>query len=159
MQLLRNHHICILSIRYILFYIKNCLFYVKKVYKITIHLRFICVAITKDYKGEKAMGDELKTELLANMVDYRKELVVSKSIIDKETGSVTLFAFDQGEGLSEHTAPFDALVQVLDGEVEIKISGTPYNLKQGEIIIMPANKPHALKAVKRFKMLLTMIRS
>jgi quercetin dioxygenase-like cupin family protein len=72
---------------------------------------------------------------------------------------VTLFAFDEGQGLSEHTAPFDALVQVLDGEVEIKIAGQPFDLKTGEIIVMPANKSHALKAVKAFKMLLTMIRS
>jgi quercetin dioxygenase-like cupin family protein len=93
------------------------------------------------------------------MMDYQKETVVSKTIIEKKTGTVTLFAFDQGQGLSEHTAPFDALVQVLDGEVEIKISGNPFHLKQGEMIIMPANKPHALKAVRQFKMLLTMIKS
>ena len=105
------------------------------------------------------MNDDLKSNSLLGMVDYQQETVVSKTIIEKKTGSVTLFAFDQGQGLSEHTAPFDAFVQVLDGEVEIKISGNPFHLKQGEIIIMPANKPHALKAVKQFKMLLTMIRS
>jgi quercetin dioxygenase-like cupin family protein len=93
------------------------------------------------------------------MVNYQKEAVVSKTIIDKSTGTVTLFAFATGQGLSEHTAPFDALVQVLDGEVEIRISGNPFHLKQGEIIIMPANEPHALNAVNNFKMLLTMIRS
>lgn len=105
------------------------------------------------------MNDDLKSNSLVDLVDYQKEAVVSKTIIEKKTGTVTLFAFDQGQGLSEHTAPFDALVQVLDGEVEIKISGNPFHLKQGEMIIMPANKPHALKAVRQFKMLLTMIRS
>jgi quercetin dioxygenase-like cupin family protein len=83
----------------------------------------------------------------------------AKTVIDKKTGTVTLFAFAQGQGLSEHTAPFDVLVQVLDGEVEIKISGKPFHLRQGQVIIMPANEPHALKAVKSFKMMLTMIRS
>jgi quercetin dioxygenase-like cupin family protein len=105
------------------------------------------------------MNNDPKSKSLVDMVDYQKEAVVSKTIIEKKTGTVTLFAFDQGQGLSEHTAPFDALVQVLDGEVEIKISGNPFHLKQGEMIIMPANKPHALKAVRQFKMLLTMIRS
>ena len=105
------------------------------------------------------MVDDLRSETLMDMVGYQNEAIVSKTIIEKKTGTVTLFAFDQGQGLSEHTAPFDALVQVLDGEVEIKIAGQPFNLKTGEIIVMPANKPHALKAVKAFKMLLTMIRS
>lgn len=105
------------------------------------------------------MNNDLKPNSLVDMVEYQKEAVVSKTIIEKKTGTVTLFAFDQGQSLSEHTAPFDALVQVLDGDVEIKISGNPFHLKQGEIIIMPANKPHALKAVRKFKMLLTMIRS
>ena len=105
------------------------------------------------------MVDDLKPKTLMNMVGYQKEAVVSKTIIEKKTGTVTLFAFGEGQGLSEHTAPFDALVQVLDGEVEIKIAGQPFDLKTGEIIVMPANKPHALKAVKAFKMLLTMIRS
>ncbi len=105
------------------------------------------------------MNDDLKPNFLIDMVNYQAESVVSKTILEKKSGTVTLFAFDQGQGLSEHTAPVDALVQVLDGEVKIKISGQPYNLKQGEIIIMPANEPHALTAVKSFKMLLTMIRS
>jgi quercetin dioxygenase-like cupin family protein len=105
------------------------------------------------------MSNEPKQNLLAGMVDYQKDAVVSKTIIEKNTGTVTLFAFYAGQGLSEHTAPFDALVQVLDGEVEIRISGKPFQLKQGEMIIMPANQPHALKAVSNFKMLLTMIRS
>lgn len=105
------------------------------------------------------MSDELKAASLASTVDYQSDAVVSKTILKKGTGTVTLFAFDEGQGLSEHTAPFDAMVQVLDGEVEITISGKPYLLKQGEFIIMPANEPHALKGVKRFKMMLTMIRS
>ena len=105
------------------------------------------------------MNNDLRSNSLVDMVDYQEEAVVSKTIIEKKTGTVTLFAFDQGQGLSEHTAPFDALVQVLDGEVEIKISRNPFHLRQGEMIIMPANEPHALKAVKQFKMLLTMIRS
>jgi len=105
------------------------------------------------------MNNDLKPKSLVDLVNYQTEAVVSKTIIEKKAGTVTLFAFDQGQGLSEHTAPFDALVQVLDGEVEIKISGKPFHLKQGEMIIMPANEPHALKAVKSFKMLLTMIRS
>jgi quercetin dioxygenase-like cupin family protein len=105
------------------------------------------------------MSNEPKQNLLVDMVNYQKDAVVSKTIIEKNIGTVTLFAFYMGQGLSEHTAPFDALVQVLDGEVEIKISGKPFQLKQGEMIIMPANQPHALKAISNFKMLLTMIRS
>jgi quercetin dioxygenase-like cupin family protein len=105
------------------------------------------------------MKHDLKPVVLADMVEYQNDAIVSKTIVEKNTGTVTLFAFDQGQGLSEHTAPFDAMVQVLDGEVEIRISGNPYHLKQGEMIVMPANEPHALKAVKRFKMLLTLIRS
>jgi quercetin dioxygenase-like cupin family protein len=96
---------------------------------------------------------------LAELVDYQKDAVVSKTIIEKKTGTVTLFAFDQGQGLSEHTAPYDAMVQVLDGEVEIRIAGNPHRVATGQVIIMPANEPHALKAVTPFKMLLTMIRS
>ena len=105
------------------------------------------------------MSDELKPHSLVDMVDYQNESIVSKTIIEKETGTVTLFAFDKGQGLSEHTAPFDALVEVLDGEVEITISGKPFSLKQGQAIKMPANEPHALKALTPFKMLLTMIKS
>jgi quercetin dioxygenase-like cupin family protein len=105
------------------------------------------------------MSDDLKPISLKDMVDYQDGSVVSKTVIKKKTGTVTLFAFDQGQGLSEHTAPFDAMVQVLDGEVKIKISGRPFHLKQGEMIIMPANEPHALNAVKRFKMMLIMVKS
>ena len=105
------------------------------------------------------MIETATTMNLTDLVGYQKDAVVSKTIIDKKTGTVTLFAFDQGQGLSEHTAPFDAMVQVLDGEVEIRIAGNPYRLNAGQTIIMPANQPHALTAVAPFKMLLTMIRS
>jgi len=96
---------------------------------------------------------------LLDLIDYQDCAVVSREIINKQTGTVTLFAFDKGQGLSEHTAPFDALVCILDGEADITISGKTLRLKAGEIVIMPANQPHALKAVARFKMILTMIRS
>lgn len=96
---------------------------------------------------------------LAHVVDYQVNSVVSREIIKKETGRISVFAFDKNEGLSEHTAPFDALVYILDGEAEITISGKPFHLKKGEMIIMPANEPHALKAVQKFKMMLTMIKS
>ena len=105
------------------------------------------------------MNNDLKSISLVDMVDYQKEAVVSKTIIEKKTGTVTLFAFDQGQGLSEHTAPFDAMVCILDGKAEITISGNPNILEQGDMIIMPANEPHALKAVAKFKMMLIMIRS
>jgi quercetin dioxygenase-like cupin family protein len=95
---------------------------------------------------------------LKSMVDYQEGSVVSREIIAKPAGTVTIFAFDAGQGLSEHTAPFDALVQVLEGEVEIRISGVPHRLTEGEMIIMPAGEPHGLKAVCSFKMLLVMIR-
>ena len=96
---------------------------------------------------------------IAEMINYQDGAIVSREILKKPTGTVTAFAFDEGQGLSEHTAPFDALVQVLEGEVEITISGKPHFLQGGELILMPANQPHALKAFKRFKILLTMIRS
>lgn len=95
---------------------------------------------------------------LVEMVDYQNGSTVSKEIIKARAGTVTLFAFDKGQGLSEHTAPFDALVQVIDGEAAITIAGTPHTVKSGEMLVMPAHKPHALQAVKRFKMLLVMIR-
>jgi len=96
---------------------------------------------------------------LIDLMDYQEGSVVSRTIVDKKTGTLTLFAFGEGQGLSEHTAPFDALVYLLDGEAEITISGKTFHLKEGEIIIMPANEPHALKAIKKFKMLLVMIKS
>jgi quercetin dioxygenase-like cupin family protein len=100
-----------------------------------------------------------KASNISGLINYQDGSVVSRTLIDKKVGTVTLFAFDAGQGLSEHTAPYDALVQVLDGEVEVTISGNPVNLKVGEMTIMPANEPHALKAKTRFKMLLTMIKS
>lgn len=95
---------------------------------------------------------------IARQIDYAEGGVVSKQIIKNPAGNVTLFSFDKGQGLSEHSTPFDALVQVLDGEAEIRIGGALHNVKAGEIIVMPANIPHALYAAERFKMLLTMIR-
>jgi quercetin dioxygenase-like cupin family protein len=95
---------------------------------------------------------------VTNAVNYSTQSVVSKQVIKKETGTITLFAFDAGEGLSEHTAPFDAMVYILDGEAEIKIGGKPHILNKGEAIIMPANITHALKAIQKFKMMLTMIK-
>jgi quercetin dioxygenase-like cupin family protein len=94
-----------------------------------------------------------------DLVDYQDDAIVSREIIGKETGTVTVFAFDEGQGLSEHTAPFDAMVCLLDGEAEVTISGKPFRLKEGDTIIMPANQPHALSAIKKFKMMLVMIRS
>jgi len=96
---------------------------------------------------------------LADLISYQKGSVVSREIINKRAGTVTIFAFDKGEGLSEHTAPFDALIYIIEGEARVFISGKPHQVKKGQIIIMPANKHHALNAVKRFKMLLIMIRS
>ena len=99
------------------------------------------------------------TGVMADLVAYQAGSVVSRVILKKDTGNVTVFAFDQGQGLSEHTTPFDALVQILDGAAEIAVGGTPHDLQAGEMILMPANVPHALKANERFKMALTMIRS
>ncbi len=100
-----------------------------------------------------------KTANLQGLIEYQEGSVVSRTIIDKKVGTVTLFAFDEKQGLSEHTAPYDAMVYILDGETEVTISGKPIRLKQGEMTIMPANQPHALTAVTKFKMLLIMIRS
>jgi len=99
------------------------------------------------------------TGVMADLVSYQAGSVVSRIIFKKSTGNVTVFAFDQGQGLSEHTTPFDALVHILDGAAEITVGGTPYVLRAGEMILMPATIPHALKANERFKMALTMIRS
>ncbi len=95
----------------------------------------------------------------AQNIAYQSDSVVSKTLINKPSGTVTLFAFDAGQGLSEHTAPFDAMVYILDGVAEITISGVVYTVKNGEMIIMPAHEPHALKAIERFKMMLIMIKS
>lgn len=96
---------------------------------------------------------------LLDLLRYQPGAIVSREIVKKGTGTVTLFAFDKGQGLSEHTAPFDALVYIADGRARIKISGKSFPVKKGEIIIMPANKPHAVKAVEKFKMFLIMIRA
>jgi quercetin dioxygenase-like cupin family protein len=100
-----------------------------------------------------------KAAALAELVDYQAGSVVSRTVIDRKTGTVTLFAFDKGQGLSEHTAPFDALVYIIDGHAEITINRKAQSVRQGEMIIMPASKPHALRAPDRFKMMLIMIRS
>ncbi|MEA5114575.1 MAG: cupin domain-containing protein [Geobacteraceae bacterium] len=96
---------------------------------------------------------------LKDLISYQDGAVVSKTLIDRGQGTITLFSFDKGQGLSEHTAPFDAFVQVVDGTAEVTISGTPHAVRAGEIIIMPADHPHSLRATERFKMLLVMIRA
>jgi len=96
---------------------------------------------------------------LAEMVNYQDGAVVSRQITKTDSGNITLFAFDKDQGLTEHTAPFDAVVQVLEGEAQVTISGKPFDLKKGDLIVMPANEPHAVKATQKFKMLLTMIRA
>ena len=105
---------------------------------------------------EKYLGQVLE---LKHLVNYQDNSVVSKEIVKKDTGTVTLFAFDINQGLSEHTAPFDALVQVIEGEAEVIISGQANTINEGQVIIMPANEPHAIKARKAFKMMLVMIRT
>jgi quercetin dioxygenase-like cupin family protein len=102
----------------------------------------------------------LKSQIMKmfSLAEYQEDSIVSRTLIDKEAGTVTFFAFDEGQGLSEHVAPYDALVSVLDGEAEITVSGKTFSLKEGEIMILPANKPHALKAIRKFKMMLTMIK-
>ena len=110
----------------------------------------------KKQKGTEKL--EAQALQMADLVNYQDGAVVSRTVIDKKTGTVTLFAFDEDQGLSEHTTPFDALVCIIDGEAEVIISGKALRLKEGEMVIMPANHPHALKAITQFKMLLIMIR-
>jgi quercetin dioxygenase-like cupin family protein len=112
-------------------------------------------------KPEQEKTEDLKGRALdaSGLADYQDGAVVSRALIQKPTGGVTLFAFAQGQGLSEHTAPFDALVLVLDGEAEVRIAGAPRTVKAGQLIIMPAGQPHSLQALKPFKMALVMIRS
>jgi quercetin dioxygenase-like cupin family protein len=110
---------------------------------------------------ENSLGKTLVAQVAkaSEWIGYQDGSVVSREVISRKTGTVTLFAFEEGQGLSEHTAPFDALVYLLEGQAEILIAGKPFQLREGEMLIMPANVPHALKAVKRFKMILTLIRS
>jgi quercetin dioxygenase-like cupin family protein len=118
-----------------------------------------CVMAEKQKKSEELKSWLAKSINPEQLAKYQKASIVSKTILDKKTGSVTLFAFDKGEGLSEHVSPFDALIFVTDGKAEIRIGGKPHQLKIGELIVMPAHVPHALKAIERFKMMLVMIRS
>ncbi len=113
-------------------------------------------------KKEKPKGDEgLRGTVarLIDLVDYQEGAVVSRQVVSGSAATVTMFAFDRGEGLSEHTTPFDAMAQVLEGEAEITIADRPLRVKAGELVVMPANEPHAVLATTRFKMLLTMIKS
>jgi quercetin dioxygenase-like cupin family protein len=109
--------------------------------------------------NEIRIKDVVEIYNLNDMLDYQEGSVVSRTLIDKNEGTVTLFSFDEDQGLSEHTAPFDALVNVIDGKVKITISKKDYILNKGQMIIMPANEPHALKALERFKMMLIMIKA
>lgn len=105
------------------------------------------------------MSDEPQVSRVVDLVSYQGGAIVSRIVVKRDAGNVTLFAFDAGQELSEHTAPYDALVQVMEGEATITVAGRPYRVGAGEMILMPAHQPHALKATSRFKMLLTMIRS
>lgn len=114
----------------------------------------------QDDSQSKSKGVAGSTVLnVGGLISYQDGAVVSREIIKKPTGNVSLFAFDEGEGLTEHTSPFDALAHILEGVAEITISGQPHQVQTGEMILMPANQPHALKALKRYKMMLIMIRS
>ena len=108
-----------------------------------------------DKKREELKGKVLK---LAELVNYQEGTVASRMVVNRKAGSITLFSFDENEGLSEHTAPYDAVVTILDGECEVWVAGQTYQMKAGETIIFPANVPHALSAITKFKMSLTMIR-
>jgi quercetin dioxygenase-like cupin family protein len=113
----------------------------------------------KAYAGGGNMSDITgRVVYTGSIIDYQEGSVVSRSVIDKESGTVTLFAFDSGQGLSEHTAPFDAIVEVVDGEAEVTISGKEHTVRKGQMIIMPAGEPHSLRAPDKFKMLLIMIK-
>lgn len=112
-----------------------------------------------DSSADRKTFEAARAVSLLSLVEYQTGSIVSREIVKGAKGKVMVFAFDEGEGLSEHTSPFDALVQLLEGEAEITVSGVPHTLKAGELILMPAQQPHALKAVRRFKMMLTMLRS
>jgi quercetin dioxygenase-like cupin family protein len=120
---------------------------------------YLFITEEKMSNNEITMEQNKEKMNVAELLEYQQNSVVSRVLLKKSTGTITVFAFDEGEGLSEHTAPFDAYVQILDGEAEITISSKPVILKSGEMIIMPANEPHSVKAISRFKMLLVMIRS
>ena len=113
------------------------------------------MASDKEKDTDNLSGKVIRAE---DLTAYQTGSVVSRTIVDKKVGTVTLFAFDQGQGLSEHTAPYDAIVYIQDGEAEITIGGKPLYVKKGEMVIMPAKVPHALRAMKNFKMILIMIR-
>jgi quercetin dioxygenase-like cupin family protein len=106
----------------------------------------------------RIMSDNINKEILIDSINYQNGSIVSKQIIKKPNGNITLFAFDKDESLTEHTSPYEAVVYMVDGEMEIKIGGNPYNVKAGEILVMPADIPHGLKATVKSKMLLTMIK-
>ena len=120
-------------------------------------MTYIKKKILRDYQDRYIMNLN-ESNSIKDLVEYQKESVVSKTLIKQEKGTITIFAFDKGQGLSEHTAPFDALVQVIDGKADVLIDGESNIVQIGEMIIMPANKPHALKAIEKFKMMLVMIR-
>ncbi len=112
--------------------------------------------MTRKVKDPKLAGQALN---LASMVDYQEGSIVSRTLVDKDVGTVTLFAFDADQALSEHTAPFDALLHVFDGQAEVKVAGKPFEVNAGMITLLPAGKPHSVKATSRFKMMLIMIRA
>jgi len=114
-------------------------------------------AINMEPKGPNSLKTQATN--LVNLIDYQEGSLVSRTLIDKKVGTLTLFAFDEGQGLSEHTTPFDAFVYILDGEAEVVISSKAHSVGTGEMIIMPANEPHLLRALGKFKMMLVMIRA
>lgn len=123
-------------------------------------MALINIAAVAWYMGQsKNTVEKAQTMKVISLAEYQEGSIVSRTLIDKEAGTVTFFAFDEGQGLSEHVAPYDALVSVLDGEAEIRISEKIYTVEEGEMIILPANKPHSLKATRKFKMLLIMIKA
>ena len=109
-------------------------------------------------QDKKEFANELSPKELINEVQYQSNSIVSKQIIKKANGNITLFAFDKDESLTEHTSPYEAVVYIVDGEMEIRIADNPYSVKAGEIIVIPPNVPHSLKAARKSKMLLTMIK-
>lgn len=114
--------------------------------------------ILNGYRGRNIMNLN-ESNKISDLIEYQKDSVVSKTLIKKEKGTITIFAFDKEQGLSEHTAPFDALVQVIDGKADVLLNGKSNIVSEGEMIIMPANVPHALKAIEKFKMMLVMIKA